>query len=964
VTISDVSLLEQLRSALANRYTVERELGRGGMASVFLAEDLKHKRLVAIKVLTPDIGRLVGSDRFLREIEIAARLTHPHILPVFDSGDAGGLLYYVMPFVRGESLRHRLEHGGPLPVAEAVRIAREVADALDYAHRHGYVHRDIKPENVLLEEGHAFVADFGVARALAAGGQGPKLTEIGFAIGTPYYMSPEQAAGDAAVDGRADLYALGCVLYEMLAGRPVFEGTTAQALARQHLVDTPRRLRTLRQDVPAAVEQVVARALAKTPGDRWTSGAEIAAALESGDVPAFRGGRRLRQRWIVGGAVVGLAAAAVLVTGLRRRPALDRDLVAVAPFDVLAPELQLWREGLVDIVARNLDGAGSLRVVAPTIAVRRWEGRADAPAARQLGRRTRAGLAVFGTVVSTGGDSVRLTATLYDVVAQRPITDLVVRDVADRMDRVADSLSLALLRELARTRQIGTVRLASVGSGSLPALRAFLRAEQWYRRTDWDSAIAYYERAIAADSTFALPWWRIGNALGWQRSGLDAVSRQYHLRAGALNHGLAPRDSLLVAADSLTAVLYTVPAVPGVWARAGRLFAVLDEAARRYPDDPEVWYAVGDGGYHFGQLSRAPIPDREILGAFDRAIALDSAFGPAYIHPVQLALALEGAAAGMRYADAYLALQPKDVNAAGIRLVRDLLTGGSAATAALDRATPAELFHAATSAAGAADTGEIGVQIARALHARGAPADSLTNRYRLAFALAARGRLREALPLAQGHPWQAEVVAQGALPADSADRRFAGWLATDTLSDALWRWWAPRRDTLQVQAVLARLEALARGAPPRRPDLAAVPRAVLLPQLDAAIASTRIALAFARGDTAAAVAAILAQPDTARPGAPSVQLFQAQVLAASGRLEEAAARLDRQRVCCMAIWAAPWALERARVNERLGRRDVAIDAYRYVIEVWAQADAALQPYVAEARAALRRLAAEEGGAPR
>ena len=963
MTISGVGLLEQLRSALAGRYTVERELGRGGMASVFLAQDVKHKRPVAIKVLTPDIGRLVGSDRFLREIEIAARLTHPHILPVFDSGDAGGLLYYVMPFVRGESVRHRLERGGPLPVSEAVRIAREVADALDYAHRHGYVHRDIKPENVLLEEGHAFVADFGVARALAAGGD-PKLTEVGFAVGTPYYMSPEQAAGDAAVDGRADLYALGCVLYEMLAGKPVFEGPTAQALARQHLFDTPRRLRTLRQDVPPAVEQVVERALAKTPGDRWTSGAEIAAALESGDVPTFRGGPRQRRRWIVAGAAVLLAAAAVVVTRLQRTPTLDRDLVAVAPFDVLAPELQLWREGLVDIVARNLDGAGSLRVVAPTIAVRRWEGRADAPAARQLGRRTRAGLAVYGTVVSTGRDSVRLTATLYDVVAQRPITDLVMHDVADRMDRVADSLSLALLRELARTRQIGAVRLASVGSGSLPALRAFLRAEQWYRRTDWDSAIAYYERAIAADSTFALPWWRIGSALGWQRTGFDSVSRQYHLRAGSLNHGLAPRDSLLVTADSLAAVLYAGPAAPGFWARAGRLFAILAEAARRYPEDPEVWYYVGEGGYHFAHLSRAPTPDHDVLGAFARAIALDSAFGPAYIHPVQLALAREGPAAAVRYADAYLALQPKDVNAAGIRLVRDLLRGGSAATAALDRAAPAELFHALGSTVGAADTTEVGIRIARALRERGAPADSVTQRFGLAGALAVRGHVREALALADGHQLQGDLWVLGVISVDSIERRFTRWLATDTLPDVMPRWWATRGDTAALQAYLARLEALARGAPTRRLDVAAIPRATWAPQLEAAIAHTRIALTFARGDTTAAVAAILAQPDTARPSGVPMRLFQAQVLAASGRLEEAAVRLERQRVCCMAIWAAPWALERARVNERLGRRDVALDAYRYVAEMWVKADPELQPYVSEARDALRRLAGEHGGAQR
>jgi serine/threonine-protein kinase len=955
-----VTLLERLRSALAGRYAVERELGRGGMATVFLAEDIKHKRPVAIKVLMPDIGRLVGSERFLREVEIAARLTHPHILPVFDSGDADGLLYYVMPFVRGESLRHRLERDGPLPVADAVRIAREVADALDYAHRRGYVHRDIKPENVLLEDGHAFVADFGVARALAAGARGPKLTEIGFAVGTPYYMSPEQAAGEAAVDGRADLYALGCVLYEMLAGRPVFEGTTAQALARQHLFDTPRRLRSLRQDVPAALEHLVARALAKAPGDRWTSGAEIAAALASGDVPAYRTPRVLRPPWLIAGAAALLAVGVLVVTRLGREPPLHADLVAVAPFDVLAPELQLWREGLVDIVARNLDGAGSLRVVPPTIAVRRWEGRADAPAARQLGRRTRAGLAVFGTVVATGADSVRLTATLYDVGAQRPLADLVVRDVADRMDRVADSLSLGLLRELARTRQVGEVRLVSVGSGSLPALRAFLRAEQWYRRTDWDSAIAYYERAIAADSSFALPWWRIGTALGWQRTGLDSVARQYHLRAGALNHGLAPRDSLLVSADSVSAMLYAGPAVPGFWARAGRLFATLDEAARRYPEDPEVWYAVGDASYHFAHLSRRPISDRALLRAFDRAIALDSAFGPAYIHPVQLALALDGAAAAIRYADAYLALQPKDVNAAGIRLVRDLLAGGPAAVTALDHASAAELRHASSTTIGASDTGEVALRIARALRDRSEPADSAMNRLRLAGALAFRGHVGEALALAD-EPWsQGSLLALGVLPADSIDRRFARWLASDTITDAMPRWWAERGDTASLLAFLARLEALARRARTRSP----IPNEISSADLDVGIANTRIGLAFARGDTARAAEAILAQPDSVCPGCVSVHLFFAQVLAASGRLEDAAARLERQRVCCMGMLAGPWALERARVNEALGRREAAIESYRYVADLWAKADPELQPHVAEAREGLRRLATQESGSRR
>ena len=253
------------------------------MATVFLAQDVKHQRPVAIKVLAPELGRSVGSQRFLREIEIASRLTHPHILPIFDSGEADGLLYYVMPFVHGESLRHRLQREPQLPIADAARIAREVAGALDYAHRRGIVHRDIKPENVLLEEGHAIVADFGVARALTAD-RGPGLTETGLAIGTPSYMSPEQVAGEAELDGRTDLYALGCVLYEMLAGKPVFEASTAQQVAQKQLVETPRELHKVRPDIPDALEQAVSRALAKEPAERWSSGAEFAAALESGEI--------------------------------------------------------------------------------------------------------------------------------------------------------------------------------------------------------------------------------------------------------------------------------------------------------------------------------------------------------------------------------------------------------------------------------------------------------------------------------------------------------------------------------------------------------------------------------------------------------------------------------------------------------------------------------------------------------
>ncbi len=249
-------ILEQLKAALTGRYNVERELGAGGMAIVYLAEDVKHHRQVAVKVLRPELAAAIGAERFLREIEISARLQHPHILAVYDSGEAGGFLYYVMPYVEGESLRDRLDRDQQLPLDDALRLAQEVADALSYAHNHDVVHRDIKPENILLSSGHALVADFGIARAITAAG-GDRLTQTGLSIGTPAYMSPEQAAGEATVDGRSDIYSLGCVLYEMLAGEPPHTGPNAQAIIAKRLTEPVRSLRER------------ARASQQLPTRRW-----------------------------------------------------------------------------------------------------------------------------------------------------------------------------------------------------------------------------------------------------------------------------------------------------------------------------------------------------------------------------------------------------------------------------------------------------------------------------------------------------------------------------------------------------------------------------------------------------------------------------------------------------------------------------------------------------------------------
>src|SRR4051795_4689784 len=277
----------RLAAALADRYRIERELGQGGMATVYLAQDLRHHRQVAIKLMRPELSAVIGAERFLSEIRTTANLQHPHILPLFDSGEVDGVLYYAMPFVEGESLRDRLTREKQLPVGDAIRIAGEVAGALDYAHRHGVIHRDIKPENILLHDGSALVADFGIALAVSHAGGGSPMTETGMSLGTPHYMSPEQAMGEREITARSDIYALGCVLYEMLTAEPPFEGATAQAIVARVLTESPRSLRPQRKSIPPHVEAAVMTALEKLPADRFESAKAFGEALVD---PGYSGG--------------------------------------------------------------------------------------------------------------------------------------------------------------------------------------------------------------------------------------------------------------------------------------------------------------------------------------------------------------------------------------------------------------------------------------------------------------------------------------------------------------------------------------------------------------------------------------------------------------------------------------------------------------------------------------------------
>jgi len=409
------TLTDRIRAALQGRYQIEREAGRGGMATVFLAHDTRYDRPVAVKVLHPDLAASLGTERFLREVRITARLSHPHILPLLDSGESDGLLFYVMPFVEGESLRARLDRRGALPVTEALAIAREVADALDFAHGRGIVHRDIKPENILLDAGHALVADFGIARA-ADEAAADRVTATGLAIGTPQYMSPEQAAADRDVDPRSDLYSLGCVLYEMLAGEPPFTGPTAQAIVARRLSTPAPSVRRARDSVPEAVDAVVQRSLARTPGDRYQTAAEFGAALAP--APTIGARTSWKPAWTAAAIVASVAVVAVLGWSTWRRPRVSAAESAVASTAVLpftnlsaADEHQYFADGLTDELISSLSRVGGVRVASRTSSFALRESGLDV---RELGRRLGVETVLEGSV-RRGADRIRVSAQLVSV---------------------------------------------------------------------------------------------------------------------------------------------------------------------------------------------------------------------------------------------------------------------------------------------------------------------------------------------------------------------------------------------------------------------------------------------------------------------------------------------------------------------------------------------------------------------
>jgi tRNA A-37 threonylcarbamoyl transferase component Bud32/tetratricopeptide (TPR) repeat protein len=511
-------LSQRLTTALADRYRIERTLGRGGMATVFLAEDLKHHRRVAIKVLDPEVAAAIGPERFQREIETVAKLSHPHVLTLHDSGQAGGLLFFVMPYVRGESLRQRLERDRQLPLEDALQITREVADALDHAHRQGVVHRDIKPENILLEEGHALVADFGIARAVAAAG-GEKLTATGVVVGTPAYMSPEQAGGSSRLDGRSDQYSLGCVLYEMLAGQPPFTGPTVESLVHQHLSVAPHPVTAVRSSVPLAVERALARALAKTPADRYATPCEFVVALTAEVEPEPQPRTRVGRRWALPTATVLVALLAVAAWqawwpfGGSGGPApAKKDWILVAEFDgppgdsMLAPAARSLLSAALDqskIVAtvqqdqitEALQNAGKPPGIRLTPIV-----------AKELAYRSSVRTVLEGTIGKLGS-GYSVVVRLVDVDTARVLfTQSATAKGDDALIPVMGELAKELRRGLGENRRslAATRPMEQVATPSFEAYKLYVQAGlRFGANTGIRERIRAYRAALRIDPDFA-----------------------------------------------------------------------------------------------------------------------------------------------------------------------------------------------------------------------------------------------------------------------------------------------------------------------------------------------------------------------------------------------------------------------------------------------------------------------------
>ena len=678
---------DQLQATLGTAYTLESELGGGGMSRVFVAGETALGRKVVIKVLPPELAAAVSVDRFRREVQLAAQLQHPHIVPLLAAGISDGLPYYTMPLVTGESLRARLARSGELPIADTVRILRDVLSALSYAHEQGVVHRDIKPDNVLLSKHSSVVTDFGVAKALkAAADSHSSLTSIGMALGTPAYMAPEQAAADPSTDHRADIYAVGVMAYEMLTGSQLFGDRPPQQMLAAHAIQAPERVEIRRPTVPPALAALVMRALEKRPADRPQSADEMLSVLDaiatpssiSGAAPlsggtssaasgtdrtpgartstlggALEGRSRRTIATVIGAVALVIVAGIAVVMGTRNgtSQSIDENLVVVVPFRVTGAEqsLSYLREGMLDLLAAKLTGEGGPRAADPRSVLSAW--RRVSPSEREdlsqvetvrLAANLGAGQVILGGIVGTPSRMV-VNATVLEVPSGKALRQAVtVEGPADSLASLVDQLTVKLLSLQAGEDQ---QHLAELASSSLPAIRAYLEGKAAYRQGRYEAAVNSFHRALTVDSTFALAAVGLFKSANWVGSPLLPVAVRAASNFIDKLHGA---DRML--AEGMMGPDY--PMRPGLrhtlWA--------LDSATKLGPGQPDVWFEHGDVMLHFGRSVGVRDAFARAKESFSRAYALDSSFAPAIEHLIEAAIVFRDTAEIRRLADRYIAL--------------------------------------------------------------------------------------------------------------------------------------------------------------------------------------------------------------------------------------------------------------------------------------------------------------------
>ena len=680
-----------LATALQDRYRLERELGRGGMAVVYLATDLRHERPVALKVLLPELAAALGPERFQREIKLAARLQHSHILGVHDSGESAGRLWFTMPFVEGESLRDRLRRERQLPVDDALRLAREAAAALDYAHRHGVVHRDIKPENILLtSEGETLVADFGIARALASDDE--KLTQTGLSVGTPAYMSPEQAAGDKALDARTDVYSLGAVVYEMLAGEPPFAGPTPQAIVMKRLTQAPPSIRQLRPTVSEAVDEAIRRALAPVPADRFATAAEFGRALHPATTttgatpspapsvaaattvitpPPAPAGARPRRRVPVAALALGLGFLLGLgVLFAWRRSHADAGetggkVVAVLPFENLGDSADAYfADGVADEVRGKLARIEGLSVIARSSSDEyRNSGKRSEDIARELGADYLLVARVRWSKAAGAPSQVRVTPELVDVRPghsartrwQEPF-DAALTDVFKVQAEIAEKVASALDLTLGDTtrRQLGASPTTNTTAYDV-YLQGLALNNGAYDIPTIRRTIALFEQAVALDSGFVAAWSQLARSRSFLYG--SVASRSPAMASAALE---ATERTRALAPNSPEAFLALRGYYANVLGDRERALAAAEEGLKRDPNNVDL--LAGAAGEHVAQ-GRLEVG----LERYQRAVALDPRSAPRLVSLAGVLRLLRRYSESGAILDRALQINPSSL---GIRQVR------------------------------------------------------------------------------------------------------------------------------------------------------------------------------------------------------------------------------------------------------------------------------------------------------